>query len=235
LKCWICGNNADSGEHMIKRSDLKMLFGSATQEEPLYYNSTDKKNFRIGSLNNWRLKSQSKICSYCNNTRTQPFDRAWEKMSKALSARVSELEIGDRIRANQIFQYDTRQQMLNLHLFFVKLFGCYISSASIPIDIIRFSESLIETKNHKNVYLRIGLDTVSSELRGASHSDVQAVVDEQGSLMSAAWYYQIGGVVVSPMYVQDGLLLDGMKDAWHPKYGSSNFRIADCFYGDERN
>jgi hypothetical protein len=41
--CWICNlNEANSGEHKTKRSDLLAVFGKPTQEAPFHYSDLHK-------------------------------------------------------------------------------------------------------------------------------------------------------------------------------------------------
>jgi hypothetical protein len=42
MKCWICGNDANSGEHLMKASDLQSLFGHVTQQAPLYFHTDQR-------------------------------------------------------------------------------------------------------------------------------------------------------------------------------------------------
>lgn len=86
--CWICNRNeANSGEHKTKRSDLLAVLGEPTQEEPFYFHDLERRNRPLGSLNAKILKAPIRICAECNTTRTQPHDRAWEEMSDGLRAR----------------------------------------------------------------------------------------------------------------------------------------------------
>src|SRR5258708_40056847 len=81
-KCWICGvNDANSGEHMMKQSDLRDVFGKPSQAAPFYFYKPGKDGRPVGSLKADILKSPAPMCAHCNNTRTQPHDLAWEKMS----------------------------------------------------------------------------------------------------------------------------------------------------------
>ena len=50
MKCWICGDDANSGEHMIKASDLKSLFGHVTQMAPLYFHTDEKRNQPVAGI-----------------------------------------------------------------------------------------------------------------------------------------------------------------------------------------
>lgn len=80
--CWICGDIADSGEHIIKKSDLKLLDNNISQQNKMLKSSNGliEKN-GIGSIKSDRFHFKSKICSTCNNERTQADDKAWEKLS----------------------------------------------------------------------------------------------------------------------------------------------------------
>jgi hypothetical protein len=61
---------------------------------------------------------------------------------------------GGRIRAgpgtvvwpNRIFGADRVREMLNVHLYFVKLFGCHIAGNNILIDITGFSDAIMHGK-----------------------------------------------------------------------------------------
>jgi hypothetical protein len=126
--CWICGlNEATSGEHKTKRSDLLAVLGSPTQEQPFFYNDLERRNKPVGGLNAKILKAPTRICTECNTTRTQPHDRAWECMSDRLRAR--QFRVGQWVRANSIFPHYTGREMTNVHLYFLKLFGCMICEA----------------------------------------------------------------------------------------------------------
>ncbi len=72
VKCWICGDDGTTREHKTKRSDLRAVFRTPTQANPLYYHDDRRKNQRVGSLDSNLLKSPSLICQNCNNARTQP-------------------------------------------------------------------------------------------------------------------------------------------------------------------
>src|ERR1700754_1532115 len=138
--CWICNaNEANSGEHKTKRSDLLAVLGNPTQEQPFFYHDLEKPNRPVGSLNAKILKSPIRLCEHCNSTRTQPHDRAWEHMSDWLRNRRPPLKVGGLVRGNRIFRVGTRKQMRSVHLYFLKLSGCMLEEAKanghqVPID-----------------------------------------------------------------------------------------------------
>lgn len=81
MKCWICGQEGNTGEHLIKESDLRSYFGDISQKCPIFFHTKDKRNIPVGSLKSKRFKSDALICNRCNSALTQPYDRAWETLS----------------------------------------------------------------------------------------------------------------------------------------------------------
>ena len=87
--CWICGNIADSGEHRIKQSDMKILFGSNIKNELLLFTDEDKV-IPLQSQNSKLLKTKV-LCKKCNNTETQPYDKAYEKFIQYIALNKEEI------------------------------------------------------------------------------------------------------------------------------------------------
>lgn len=227
LKCWIFGNDATTGEHKTKRSDLRAVFGKPTQETPLFYHDKSVKNRRVG-LDAKILKSPGRICANCNNVRTQPHDRAWEKLSNALRTRHPIVAPGVNVRTNKIFPYNSGREMLNVHLYFVKLFGCHIVAHDIAIDIKGFSQAILNEKAHPSVFLKFG--THRDERTGSSNIWT-SVPSSDGSTSFATWYYWIGKLGVNVMFAVEGEKRQGLLGAWHPRSGSNKLAIADFQFG----
>lgn len=228
MKCWICDADATTGEHKIKRSDLADVFGAPTQENRLYLSDSAKKNRPIGSLKAKALKSPSRICATCNNARTQPHDRAWEQMSEYLRTCQPPIRPSSIVRANRIFPYDTKRKMQNVHLYFLKLFGCRIAEGNLPIDLATFANAILKGTVHPNVYLKFGcLPSVDGKLM-AGQSDIQTVLrTADGPCAFATWFYEIGGLAVNVMFSDDEEKRLGLVDAWHPKFGTNRLVISD--------
>jgi hypothetical protein len=228
--CWICKTNkADSGEHKTKRSDLLSVLGKPTQAEPFYYHDLHKANRPVGSLDAKILKSPVRICAYCNNTRTQPHDRAWERMSDRLRSR--RLAVGQSVRCNRIFGYLTKREMPNVHLLFVKLFGCMLAEAKangfdVPIDIDPFSTAIMSGRPHTEVHLQFGKH---DGIIGRSNLHFWKSDPHQSVL--AAWLYELDTIAVSVVYMQAGRF-EHRRDLWHPhsRTSSKRFQIADFMY-----
>jgi len=227
-QCWICGGLANTREHQVKKSDLRDLLGKPTQQKPVYFHTEKRSNRRIGSFNNDILKSPTLICQYCNSTRTQPYDFAWQKFSEKVRSSYLSIKKESTVPCNRIFPYDTRREMLNVHLYFIKLFGCRIIEANnipgknLPIDIKPFSDAIMQERSHPNVYL--AFESIAHLKAIIGPSNIQAeLLDGQCSF--AAWCHNVGSLSVLVMYAADNEKRDGLLHAWHPQYSSKRIMI----------
>lgn len=220
--CWICNKDkADSGEHKTKRSDLAAVLGEASQERPLYFHSLERQNKLVKSLDAKILKAPVRICHACNTARTQPHDRAWERMSAELRRR--EVAIGQWVRNNKIFPYDTRREMIHVQLFFLKLFGCMLEESKagghdVPIDIAPFSAAIMSGEPHKEVHLQFGVGDGT-----IGRSNLYCWKTDKGSVMGG-WLYQLDRIAVAVLYAQAGRW-EPRKDIWHPASQTSSKRV----------
>ena len=189
---------------MTKRSDLKSVAGVPSQSDPIYLHTARRRNRRIGSLDADALKFDSRICHYCNTTRTQPHDMAWQQLSESLRFRDPPLIAGQFIRCNSIFPYDTRGAMRDVNLYLVKLFGGKIMDGNITsLDIKPFSEAILKNRVHPNVYAAFGPAPEEDDNLFASASDVQIAV-LNGKCAYAVWIQHIGNLWVRVMYAAEG-------------------------------
>ena len=231
MTCWICGDPANTREHRTKASDLRSLFGIPTQADPIYFHTAKRKNFRVGSLKASVLKFTNRICIRCNSATTQPHDFAWQRFSEVLRARVPPIAPNTYIRPSRIFPYDSRRAMLNVHLYFLKVFGCQILEGNIRIDTAPFADAILKGQPHPNVYLTFGPAPSGLPLRLSGSSDVDvAMLDERCAF--ATWFYHVGNLWVNVMYAIDGERRDGLKHAWNPRFGSKRILMKD-FLPDE--
>jgi hypothetical protein len=223
--CWVCGDPATSREHRSKASDLKALFGKPSQRGPIYMHTAGQKNRPIGSLKSNALKYSHRLCETCNTSRTQPHDYAWEHFSEVMRSSAPEIAQGKFLRFNKLFPYDTRAQMLNVHLYFVKLLGCQLVEAQIALDTSPCANAILRTSAHPNMYLRFGL--ASPEARPmASGSDVHVVNDGE-SPVACSWIQQVDCLCVQVIFTEPHYQPDGLATAWHPKFGTNRFFVCD--------
>ncbi len=212
--CWICGDRGDSGEHLIKASDIKSLFGVVTQDSPVLYHDDKVKNRYLQSSKADKLKSSALICQNCNNSRTAPHDRAWQKLSEHLRSYNLGLRGPLKIRLEKAFGGNIYQNALDVHLYFVKLFGCRIAECSFPIDIEPFSQSVMHSKPNPFLFL-LFKKAIGSKLQTAAISDIY--VDESGNRVNvAAWMYTVGDLNVELLYNPKGATNQFLKHSFHP-------------------
>ena len=228
-KCWICGDDATSGEHKTKRSDLLDVFGKPNQAAPLFYHDANVKNRPVGSLDAKVLKSPGRLCAACNNARTQPYDLAWEKLSRGLRTRTPALSAGMNVRVNAIFPYNTALYMRLVHLYFVKLFGCHIEALNMTLDLKGFSAAILTGAAHPNVYLKFGVN--KKGMTGSSDITL-SVPPEGGSSSFATWFYWIDKLVINVMFAEDREKRQGLVGAWHPRHGTNKLLMADLDFSE---
>lgn len=221
MKCWICGDEAMTGEHTVKASDLKSEFGMVTQKTPLFLNSRVKKNVKINSIKKSRdIKFGALLCANCNNARTAPFDKAWEAMSKYLRCR-SDLRGGGILRLEKVFPGKTKENMLNVHLFFAKLFGCAIEDLDVPIDIKGFRDAILNKRAHPYMYISFG----ASNGLATGNTDIES--DKiNGRCKYAVWFYVIGRIAVHIVYAEPNEKRKGLQNTWHPDNLSKRIKLA---------
>jgi hypothetical protein len=221
MKCWICGSDADSGEHVIKASDLKAVFGVITQNKPIYTHTRLRKNQPIGGIKSDRFKYGALICRHCNNVRTQPHDRAWEHLSNYLRSRHPPIVDGTVIDLDKVFPRAVTQSMLGVHLYFVKHFGCRIVEHSVPLDVQPFADAILRGVAHPKVHLafwahpprrRAGLTKIS-------------VVKVGDTLQYAGWFYVIDRIAVNVVYLESPQRRKNLAHAWHPSTVCKRVRI----------
>ena len=221
MKCWICGTDGTTGEHLTKASDLRSEFGKVSQKSPIFLHRDSAKNIRINSIKRSReVKSKALLCPNCNNARTAPFDRAWEQLSTHLRTKRNGLKKGDLIRLDRVFPGSVKESMLRVHLYFVKIFGCMIREHRMPIGLNGFRRAVLCNEPHPGVYLAFWRDTGI----GTGISDVH--LDMSGDkCVYATWFYGIGTLVVNIMYAVPGQKRKGLIGAWHPTNIQKKIRV----------
>ena len=228
MKCWICGAEANSGEHIPKASDISSVFGEVVQNKPIYKHDNENKNLIVKGIKSSILKSNARICMQCNNQRTQPHDRAWEKFSYYLRNREPKLESGQRVRLSKVFPGSRVSSILGVHLFFVKLFGCQIAEHEIPISLELFSKAILENVTHPHIHLAICPAIYNYKMIGGSEVYVD---NEVKHITFATWFYYLDSFCVRVMYAEPGENREGMIGSWHPSKDIKLIRIAKL---DER-
>lgn len=223
MECWICGKKGNSGEHLVKASDIKGYFGGVSVKDSVYTHNDFKRNIPIRSIKSKRFKSKALICKHCNNVLTQPYDKAWELLSKYV---VHEYPINSsikRINLGKIFSGSTKRQLINIQLYFVKLFGCRIIENSIPIDTASFSRAILNGLAHDEVYLMF-CETPILKMKYAGLSEIQAI-SHDGIPVWAEWFYTVGHISIKVIYSSNTHMFGRVRKVWHPSCQSKIIKI----------
>ena len=118
--------------------------------------------------------------------------------------------------------------MLNVHLYFVKVFGCHIAGNDIPIDVTGFSNAIMNEEAHPYVYLKFGGGQVFAGKPITGMSDIWlASASYGGSTTFATWFYDVDGIGINVMFAIDGEKRRGLVGAWHPRQGTTRLTMAD--------
>lgn len=226
MNCWICGEVANSGEHLIKASDLKSLFGSVTQKKPLFFHTNDSKNIPIGSIKSDRFKSNTLICADCNNNKTSRYDYAWQKLSEQLRTYPLHKRGPLNIRTVRVFGNNVYKNAVNVHLYFVKLFGCRIIEDSIPIDTASFSDSLLNHTPNPYVFIHFK-KAIGSSFKMSEVTPIHAVLDDNKNVVVATWMYAVGDLNVEIFYSKNCANSRYLKESYHPDCQYKVLRFKD--------
>jgi hypothetical protein len=125
--CWICSNPADSREHKFKRSDVAQSGKSLSPDDRPYYIG-DGGWRRIQGPGSQLVKFDKVLCQACNTTRTQPFDRAYERFAEWVNDKGESLMTKTQIDFGHIYGAYFQDGTANLVRYFVKHLGCRIAN-----------------------------------------------------------------------------------------------------------
>ena len=153
----------------------------------------------MGTAKSDRLKSKALICQTCNNKRTAPHDKAWAQLSEYLRKLPLHQRGPLKVRLAKVFTKERYQNVLNVHLYFLKLFGCRIAEETVPIDIKPFSKAIMTGKANPNVFLLFK----KWNLHGSSKSAILTQIDSinyKYRSISASWMYTVGNLAVEIFY-----------------------------------
>ncbi|HEX2071189.1 MAG TPA: hypothetical protein VHF90_06025 [Thermoleophilaceae bacterium] len=128
--CWWCKDPANSREHKFKRSDVVREHGKGPY-------TGDAKLVRVTGEGRWEMRSsksgplkfETSLCVRCNDTRSQPFDAAYDKFIAWLLANEELVLKQRKFDLRAIFGADWEADALNVYRFLVKHIGCRLADA----------------------------------------------------------------------------------------------------------
>jgi hypothetical protein len=137
-KCWICGQIADSREHIIKKHDLVRAYGKNFYSESTPAHVKDGKIKILQGPDSTRVKYQPNLCQKCNGTFSQPFDLAYDKFVDWFFQNEEFVLHNRFIDFQDVYGNGFEISQTNLFKYFVKSFGCRLTEAgkSVPSDLI---------------------------------------------------------------------------------------------------
>ena len=178
----------------------------------------------IQGKNSAKLKFKTRLCAYCNNTRTQSHDQSWQALALFLRERNPKISPGEVVRASKAFKHGTRRGFLGVHLYFTKLFGCLILDANIPLDTQPLAEAILNNTAHPHIYLAF-LAVTSRKLQNhAMITPVHTFVTD-GSLLGAHWFYFVGRIGVQITYAPQIALKSKIVHLWHPSFTTKTLTL----------
>lgn len=231
-KCWICSvNDADSGEHIIKKSDGKIIF---REQLPIHHEINGVRKEPISDLNDGRFKYHKSICTICNNERTQKSDKAWEQLSRYLHNNWESIKLNKSINLSKLFTNNVDTKMILVQLYFVKIFGCSIKESQSPINLDSFSDAILKQKEHPLIYISF---RDSEDCRSDSYSassDIEVFKNSSGVIEYAHMFYRVGNVVVDIIYSENTDNID-LNGALKPSDMKSFINLSKLSYNQNYN
>lgn len=200
--CWICGAIADSKEHKIKKSDLKLLYKSISQKSPVYQRVNGEKRKYLGGYNSAGFKFGDLICQNCNNNLSQPYDHAWSQLSAFIKNNWASIYDSNQIVLSQVFNSDLLNNVVLIQLYYAKILGCKIKESNLDYDLQDISESIKNSKENKNIYLsfRSSKNNYSNSYSATSDLEVYKIKD---SILYIHFFITLGVFSVDIIYSHD--------------------------------
>lgn len=142
-RCWWCGDVATTEEHRIKASTLRRVGRAAdgtTEPSNVFKKSSDYegalRTLRKGAQVRWRKN----MCADCNNSRSQPFDRAYDVFEAFLVSRFDAIVGWTHLDWRDVYGDEWQGGARNLARYFAKQLGCMLATYDLPVpdDVRRF-------------------------------------------------------------------------------------------------
>lgn len=132
--CWICGDQANTSEHRIKKADLVRCYGRGPYKGPSA--PVHVRNGVVTAIQGPRaavVKYSPSICGPCNSTRTQAYDQAYDRFVSWVLENEKTVLYKRFINFAEVYGADFEESQRNLFKYFVKSFGCRLVDAGSPV------------------------------------------------------------------------------------------------------
>jgi hypothetical protein len=209
-----------------------MFMGEPARGSPFFFNSRTRKNRHVQGADTGLLKPVKDLCAACNSTRTQPHDLALVGLVQWMKTHKPVMTPGMVLRPREIFGKDAAQQLINLHLYFVKKFGCLVVQARhegtpMPISLADAAKAILTGRPHPHLYLRFGC-TPPAWPTTIGRANPDSIYDRlEGKHVWLDWCHYFGPYAVHVIYAEEVMKHHWMlADAWHPRNGVRKLRLA---------
>lgn len=138
-KCWLCGAPADSAEHRFKKADLIRAYGKGPYKGPSApVHVRGELVSPIQGPRSSKLKYKKSLCHACNTERTQPYDKAYDRLVEWVTENKQTALRKRLLDFEEIYGPKHQECQLNLFKYFVKSFGCRLVDAGqiVPKDLV---------------------------------------------------------------------------------------------------
>lgn len=115
--------------------------------------------------------------------------------------------------------------MLNVHLYFIKLFGCLVAEKSLPIDISGFSQAILTNTAHPRVYIGVTACAHGLPFASVGYSDL-CLTQTNGRTTYATWLLILDRFSIRVIYAEAGESRKGLVDSWHPSTISKQLKVS---------
>lgn len=150
--CWICDNFANSDEHKFKKSDITSIYGKGDYSKKGKFQPIHIKNEEtlIRGPKSKILTFENVFCQKCNNERSQSWDNSYVIFSNYLRTNNLSILKNQKIDFENIYGTEWKTETKNLFKYFIKIFGCHITTGKFEIsnDILNFLLDKTKKLNH---------------------------------------------------------------------------------------
>ncbi len=169
----------------------------------------------MGTIKSKKFHFESKLCRNCNSSLTQPYDAAWQTLSQYMHRNMAENRKTCNIKLQKVFPGSVNKSILNVHLFFIKLFGCYALECNVSVPVAEFANCISSSTAHPNIYIGFGYLQKETKKKIALMTPIETL-DKGSQILAANWQYVIGNVYVDIMYAVEKRFTLVAQKLWHP-------------------
>jgi hypothetical protein len=133
--CWWCGSVADSREHRFKRTDLVQEFGPGPYigRDETVAKANDGGLTTVQGPRSSAAKFKPTMCKVCNGVRSQPFDRAYAKLTGFICSHEAMILQTRAIDLRRVFGSTWKKDGADLSRYVVKHAACRLADWSVGV------------------------------------------------------------------------------------------------------